>query len=133
MPLTYLKATQVDSTSSLTVAAATVSGSLTYGSQTGIAAAGSTQAAATALTKTVNIVSTSTAVSAIGVRLMTAAAGLVIYVVNASANAITIYPATGANIDTLAANAGFTLGAGGKLAIVGSSATQWYSMTAVYG
>jgi phage-related tail fiber protein len=101
--------------------------------QVGIAAAGLSQAAATGLTVALNVISTSTAGSATGVRLMTASTGLLVYVINESANAITVYPATGGTIDSLAVNAGFSLGSGGRLTFVATSATKWYSMTAVYG
>jgi phage-related tail fiber protein len=101
--------------------------------QVGIAAAGLSQAAATGLTVALNVISTSTAGSATGVRLMTASTGLLVYIINESANAITVYPATGGTIDSLAVNAGFSLGSGGRLTFVATSSTKWYSMTAVYG
>ena len=97
---------------------------------TGISAAGSTQGTATALTKTVNIVSTVAAGS--GVVLPTAVAGRLIYVVNTNGNSVQVYPASGAAINSLATNANLTQSSGGALQYVASSATQWYTLGATY-
>ena len=97
---------------------------------TGISAAGSTQGTATALTKTVNILSTVGAGT--GVVLPTAVAGRLIYIVNTGVNAVQVYPATGAAINALASNANLTQSAGGALQYIASSATQWYTIGATY-
>lgn len=92
-----------------------------------ISAAGSTQGTATALTTDYNVVTT-VAASA-GVVLPTAAApfGREITVVNRGANALTVYPATGAQIDGAAANAAVIVPVNGEASFVSSSATQWYT------
>ena len=97
---------------------------------TGISAAGSTQGTATALTKTVNIVSTVAAGS--GVVLPTAVAGRLIYIVNTNGNSVQVYPASGAAINTLATNANLTQSNGAALQYIASSATQWYTIGATY-
>ena len=93
-----------------------------------VAAAGSTQATATALTKDLNNVTSSTAVSAIGVILPTAIAGMEITILNNSANTINIYPATSAQINALGANNPLTLTAGSKSRVVATTSTQWYTL-----
>ena len=97
---------------------------------TGIAAAGSTQATATALTKQINIVSTVTAGQ--GVVLPTAVAGMTLHLTNTSAVALLVYPATGGTINTLALNAGLTMGAGATLQFIAPTTTQWYTVGATY-
>jgi phage-related tail fiber protein len=96
----------------------------------GLTAAGTTQGTGLALTSAINVISTAAASS--GVVLPAAVAGVLVTVVNVGANAIDIYPASGAQIDSLAANAAFSLGVASKLEFVAVSATQWYAMTGVY-
>jgi hypothetical protein len=97
-----------------------------------IAAAGSIQSTATALTTTFNHVATSTAVTAFGVKLPTASAGRKVYVINASANDINVFPASGAQIESLGSNVATNLGTGGRMLFLGVSSTQWYMLSAVY-
>jgi hypothetical protein len=97
---------------------------------TGISAAGSTQGTATALTKEMNIVSTVS--SGQGVVLPTAVAGMMLTITNTSANSLLVYPATGGVINSLAANAGYTLQASGTLQFIAPTATQWYTVGATY-
>jgi len=93
---------------------------------TGIAAAGSTQAAATQLGKGVSVVATSTAGTAIGVKLpATPNANDTCYVFNASANAITVYPATSGFINSNAINTGVSVAAGATAIFKAYSSTQW--------
>lgn len=91
-----------------------------------IAAAGTTQATATALTKEINIVSTVPAST--GVILPTAVAGMRIVVRNAGANALNIYPATGGAINTLAVNAAYSLSTNTSIELFASTTTQWYTL-----
>ena len=98
--------------------------------QTGISAAGSTQGTGTALANTVNIVSTVS--SGNGVVLPTAIAGMTIYITNTSANSLLVYPASGATINELATNAGYTQATKATIHYVAASSTQWYSVGATY-
>ena len=79
-----------------------------------------------ALTSDLNIITTAAA-NPSGVTLPTAVAGRVITVVNKGANPLAIFPATGAAIDALAANASIALPVGGMIVFDAASATQWYS------
>jgi hypothetical protein len=99
--------------------------------QTGISAAGSTQGTATALTRQYNIVSTVTAGQ--GVILPTAVAGMRLTVINTAAANLLIYPASTAAINSLGANAAFTLGGNtNAIDLVAATTTQWYTINAVY-
>jgi len=92
-----------------------------------VSAAGTTQGTATGLVSNVNNV-TVVAVSADGVRLPTAVAGMRILVRNSdSADTLSIYPATGGTINALSANAAFTLAAGSTTELMATTATQWYT------
>lgn len=79
-----------------------------------------------ALTKDYNVVTTASA-NPSGVTLPTAATGRRVAVVNKGANPVNVYPATGAAIDALAANASVQIPVGGVLEFLASSTTQWYS------
>jgi hypothetical protein len=80
-----------------------------------------------ALTNDVNIITT-TSSNPSGVTLPTAFVGARVTVVNRGTNPVNIYPATGANINTLATNAATALAAGSALTFVAISTTQWYSV-----
>ena len=69
-----------------------------------------------------NIVTTATANQ--GVVLSALAVGRSVGVANRTAVAIVLYPASGANFDGLAANAGITLPAGATIEVQSSTATQ---------
>jgi len=97
---------------------------------TGISAAGSTQGTATAISKEINIVST--VASGAGVVLPTAVAGMAITITNTSANSLLVYPATGAQINSLGTNIGFTQVSGATLQFVAPTSTQWYTIGATY-
>jgi hypothetical protein len=97
---------------------------------TGISAAGTVQANATALTKGMNIVSSVS--SGTGVVLPTAVAGMVLTITNTSVNNLLVYPATAAAINSLAANAGFTQPSGSTLQYIAPTTTQWYTVGATY-
>lgn len=79
-----------------------------------------------ALTSDYNVITTAAA-NPSGVTLPTATTGRRIVIVNKGANPINIYPATGATIDALAANASIQLPVHGVLQFNASSGTQWYS------
>jgi len=98
--------------------------------QTGISAAGSTQGTGTALGNTVNIVST--VASGAGVVLPTAVAGMTVYITNTSANSLLVYPATGAVINELSTNVGYSQATKATIHYVAASSTQWYSVGATY-
>lgn len=88
-----------------------------------IAAAGTTQATATAIAGTYNIV---TAVAAnAGVRLSATQAATMV-VLNRGANTLTVYPISGQAIESLGANAGYQIAQGGVATFVTTSATQVY-------
>lgn len=99
----------------------------------GIAAAGTTLAGATQLSKQINVIGTVSAGVSDGVRLPGATVGMQIIIVNTTASACYVYPQNGSTIDTLATNASFPLGAGARLMIIAASTTQWYTMVGVYG
>ena len=92
-----------------------------------ISAAGATQGTATALVSNINNV-TVVAVGAAGVRLPTAVAGMRILIRNSdSADVLSIYPATGGQINALGTNTASTLVAGLTVELVATTATQWYT------
>jgi hypothetical protein len=93
---------------------------------TGISAAGTTQATATAITKDNNIVSTVSA-GANGVVLPTAVAGMRIYIKNSSASALNVFPAVNAAINALSANVSISQAANASAFYISTSTTQWYS------
>ena len=108
----------------------TTSGYMLRSVGTGISAAGTVQANATALTKEMNIVST--VASGAGVVLPTAVAGMVITITNTSANSLAVYPASGGTINSLAANAAFTQVTTATLQFIAPTTTQWYTVGATY-
>jgi hypothetical protein len=93
---------------------------------TGISAAGSTQGTATALTKTINIVSTVAASQ--GARLPSPEAGEFLLVANQGANALSLYPNTGHTINALAANTALSLAADTRRLFFAATSTNWYSI-----
>jgi len=79
-----------------------------------------------ALTSDYNVITTA-ASNPSGVTLPTATTGRRIVIVNKGANSVNVYPATGAAIDALAANASIALPVSGVMIFNASSTTQWYS------
>jgi len=100
------------------------------GVTTGITAAGTQQSNATALTTSINIVTTTN--SGTGVVLPTAVGGMMISVINAGGNTLAVYPATNGVINSQAANVAYSLGAGGRLQFVAGNTIQWYTLSATY-
>jgi hypothetical protein len=106
-------------------------GFVAYGVSPAVTAAGTTQAAATSLTRTINNVTTVPANS--GVRLPAAVAGMRIIVRNGTASTILrVYPAGGGQINALGANVAFQLDGSANIEFVAFSTTQWYTVNATY-
>ena len=99
---------------------------IAFTATTGIAAAGSSQGTATALLNSLNVV-TSVGAGA-GVALPTATLGFIVVVVNNGANALKIYPASGAQIDAAGANVAVTLAVNTVIIFQASSSTQWITI-----
>jgi hypothetical protein len=97
---------------------------------TGITAAGTTQGAGTVLSKEINIVST-VASGANAVVLPTAVAGMVVNVTNTTANAMLVFPASGAQINSLGTNLSFSQSTT-TIQFIAPSSTQWYTVGATY-
>jgi len=95
-----------------------------------VSAAGSTQGTGTALTTEFNRVST--VASGSGVVLPTATAGMAIVIVNSSANSLLVYPGTGAAINSLSTNVGYSHVTSATLQYIAISSTQWYTVGASY-
>lgn len=91
------------------------------------AAAGSTQANATALPASVDNFSITAANGTKGVRLPTATGGRRIFVKNTENAVLKVYPASGAAVNEAAANAAYSMAAYTSAFFVGDSATKWYT------
>lgn len=137
----YSNITGVGTLTSLTVNAdfssgdASINGYLKMSVNNAVAANGQSQVTATALTKTINVVTgTNGNPPGTGVKLPPAAPGTVIYIINEtpSSMAIKVYPADGQYIDKMAQNSPLTIGTGGRMTFIGTSSTQFYSMTSIY-
>ena len=90
-----------------------------------VSAAGTTQGTATALTSNINIVTT--VASGTGVVLPVVPTGKYSVIRNNGANALLIYPGSGASIDGGSTNAAVSLPVGGFIILYGASSTQWFS------
>ncbi len=101
----------------------TLSGDLKYGTSAAVTTAGTTQGAATSLTESHNIVTTSSANQ--GVKLPTAVVGKKVEVYNSTANKINVYPNTSDTIDTGSANAYKPLAANCSMVLICKDATNW--------
>jgi hypothetical protein len=137
---TVYTAAQSNITSVGTLTSLSVSGNATVGNiitnnymihsvGTSISAAGTNQGTGTSLTKEINIVST--VASGSGVVLPTAVAGMIINVTNTNANTLLVYPASGAQINSLGTNAGFSQGTT-TIQFIAPTTTQWYTVGATY-
>lgn len=105
----------------------TLTGSLTNSIAGLVTAAGSTQGDATALTKTVNMITTATAGQ--GVKLPTAAAGLTIKIINTTAVTIVVYPNTSDVIDNGTVNVGVNLAPYSSVELIAQDAVDWLRVT----
>lgn len=103
------------------LSAATVSASVTVTAGTNAQGQG-------ALTSDFNVITTASA-NPSGVTLPTATVGRRVTVVNRGANPVNVYPATGATINALAANASISLPVGAWMEFVGETTTAWESDT----
>ena len=74
----------------------------------------------------------STVTSGSGVVLPTATEGMTIAIVNSSANTLLVYPASGAAINSLATNVGYSHVTLATLQYIAISGTQWYTVGASY-
>lgn len=97
-----------------------------YSTATGLTAVGTSQGTALALTKSFNVVSS--AATGTGVVLPAGVAGFRCVVTNQAANAIQIYPASGAKIDSQSTNQPVTLSPNASATYQCASATQWYTV-----
>lgn len=104
-----------------------LAGSLALNVQDGIAAAGSAQGTATALTGHICRVSTATTSTADGVRLPSAGTfqGQPIVVINKTAVVLDVFPAVGETINQGTANAAVTVAATSAKTFYQMSATDW--------
>ena len=92
-----------------------------------LTAAGTTNADALALSAAINRVTT-TALNT-GVRLYLPEAGSQVMVINSGANALLVYPGTGASINALTATTGgFSVAAGGRALFVGTGSANWFAV-----
>jgi hypothetical protein len=92
-----------------------------------LTAAGTSNTDALALSAAINRVTT-TALNT-GVRLMLPETGSQVMVINSGANALLVYPGTGASINALTATTGgFSVAAGGRALFVGTSSTNWFAV-----
>lgn len=107
---------------------ATVGGILSVGVNAAVAAAGSTQAGATLLADSINVVNSGTG----GVRLPSATAGMRVIVRNTTGSTINVYPFLGGNINGGSANVAVTLPTGTAVEYIASSSTAWFTMNATY-
>lgn len=110
-----------------TLKANTSAPGLTGSTSPTVAAAGTTQGTATALTSDVNIITSSTAGTALGVVVQGATSGKYVVIVNRSANAINLYPSSGHAFDGLAVNTPISLPVNAFIEMFGSSTTQWHT------
>jgi len=94
---------------------------------TGIAAAGTTQGAATLLSIRNSIVTSATGGSADGVRLPTAFLGNEFTVYNASIATINLYPPSGGTIDAGSTNVQITIAANKAARLLARDTTNWCS------
>lgn len=92
----------------------------------GLTAAGTNQATATAITKTLSAFTTVAAST--GGRLPTPEPGEFFLVANKGANSLAVYPDTGGAINNLATNAAFSIGADARRLFFAVTATQWYTL-----
>lgn len=123
--MTYTQAVSMLSTLSVTGDATLGSDLLLTDISAAVAAAGADQSAATALTGTINIVTTGTATSADGVKLPAAVAGKVVVIAAEYGDALAVWPATGDAIDDASANAEAAQADNTVAIYIAQDATTW--------
>ena len=92
----------------------------------GLSGAGTTQATATVINRQTNQFTTVAASS--GAVLPSPEPGEFIFIANAGANTLNVYPASGHAINALAANAAFALATGKNVILWAATATRWYAI-----
>ena len=123
---TNLNSDKYESGDSIVADDLTSTGDITAAIGSSITAAGTVQGDATALTKTYNVVTTATADQ--GIKLPTAAAGLVYIVTNSTSVNVKVYPNTSGTINSGTTNAAIDLPAGASTQLVGTSSTNWITL-----
>jgi hypothetical protein len=119
----------ISSTSMSVNGTASFSGLVQQVPATGLTAAGTTQDTALALTNMINVISTTPSGSGV---ILPNSIGSMVVVINAGANALNVYPVSGAAIDSLGTNAAFSLSVGAKIMFIQTSSTQYYTLNATY-
>jgi hypothetical protein len=125
-----ITATSVTSSGPITGTVITATNNHVYGVADSVTAAGTVQGDATAITKDINVITT--APSGAGVRLPATTPGLRMTIVNEGANSVNVYPASGAQVNSLATNAAYSLAVGARLDFVSTTTTKWYTLNATY-
>lgn len=121
----------VAQTAALSTAAQTITGAKTFATMpiiptATVAAAGTVQADATAITTGFTLVSAADAAK--GVKLPTAAAGLVCIIKNNAAAILKVWPFSGDAVNAIAADSNYVLAASTSTLLVAYDATTWYSV-----
>ena len=116
-----------ESGSSPSFADLALTGSLTKSVAGTVSAAGTDQGTATALTKTINMITTATANQ--GVKLPAAAAGLTIKIINTTAVTVVVYPTISDVIDGGTVNVGVNLAPYSSVELVAQDTQDWYRVT----
>jgi len=102
-----------------------LTGQLSASAQTGITANGTNQSTATLITNAINVIGTANSGQGI---ILPAVSGATITLVNATANAVLVYPNSGAAINSNYSNVPLTLSPSVILQFISSSTTQWYTV-----
>lgn len=102
-----------------------LTGQISASTQTGISANGTNQSTATLITSSINVIGTANAGQGI---ILPAVSGATITLVNSTANAVLVYPNSGAAINSNYSNIPLTLNPSVILQIISSSTTQWYTI-----
>lgn len=110
---------------SVSAGTVTASGALVLKSAT-VAATGSTQTDAAAVTAGFTLVSAADGTK--GVVLPAASAGLVVIIKNGAGAILKIYPASGDAVNALSANASYNIAANTSTLLVAYDSTTWYSV-----
>jgi len=109
----------------------TVANIQSFSISAGITAAGSDQATATILDRTINVITT--AGTGEGVKLPTASAGNILIIRNQTANdSLLVYPASGAKIGLGSPNDPITLPSNASLLFFATSGTEWHLLNAAF-
>ena len=120
---TNLNNDKYESGDNIAAADITATGDVTLATASNVAAAGTTQGTATAITKTYNVVTTASAGQ--GIKLPSATLGLVINIFNVSGNTIKVYPSSSETIDGGAADAPVEVVDDNGKEFVGTASGAW--------